>query len=109
LTRSKRILGWYYHAWDGQPIIALDEDLPRSPRLGRCVLAEKLAHHEVGATDSLVYSLSDEAYSLRQMGRARAETKALRRAAEILIPTKELAQAIREGLTTIDELSQRFN
>lgn len=108
LTRSKRILGWYYHAWDGQPIIALDKDLPRVPRLERCVLAEELAHHEVGATGSLVYSTSDETYVLRRTDRARDEARALRRAAEILIPTEELAQAIREGCTTIHELSDRF-
>lgn len=108
LTQSKRILGWYFRAWDGQPIIALDKDLPRYPRLERCILAEEIAHHETGATGNLVYRTSDESYVLRQIDRARDESRALRRAAELLIPTQSLAQAIKAGCNSVDELANRF-
>jgi len=108
LTNSGRILGWYFRAWDGQPVIALDKDLPRYPRLERCILAEEFAHHETGATGSLIYRISDDRYQSHQIDRARDETRALRRAAEILIPTNELADAILSGCTSIDDLANRF-
>lgn len=105
LTRSKRILGWYYRAWDGQPIIALDVDLQTNPILGRCVLAEEYGHHKTGSTGCIIHA---GAYSLTRANRARDESRAVRYAAELLIPTRELAEAIQKGCTSTHDLADHF-
>src|SRR5690606_15003722 len=53
LDQKNGLLGLYFRAQDGTPIIILDKHLERNPRVERCVLAEEVFHHFTGVTYSI--------------------------------------------------------
>lgn len=108
LSSTGKILGYYCHARDGTPLIMLDESLCTRPRLLRCVLAEELGHHLTvpqGHPAGMGYSVL-ERDNLMQL--SLDEARALRWAANCLIPTDELAFAAKRGLVLAHELAEHF-
>lgn len=106
LTRSMRKLGYYYRTEEGQPVILLDESLKTNPRRHRCVLAEELGHYFCGTTGPV---LQLSRYSpLAGQARGKDEHRGLRWAANFLIPTPELAEAAKKGLSLAHELADFF-
>ena len=98
VTEDKRLpspfRGLYLCNAQGSQIV-LRPGLVESERA--CVLAEELAHHEQGAGD------------LRTMGYvalSRQETRAIAQAITLLVPFKELMQALQSGARNAAELGE---
>lgn len=111
LTRRRTVLGWYFRTPDGEPVIALDESLPARPRLERCVLAEEVGHHFTVPTSGLSmtsFSTNLHRLALEKRNRRQDEARAIRWAANYLIPTTELASAVRSGIVGVNELAEYF-
>jgi len=87
------------------PVITISNEIPEwSPKF-RCLLAEELGHHftTIGAKFSQPH--------LRYRDRiivTKTEYRAMRWAAEYLIPLDKLIRATRSGLYSIWELSEHF-
>lgn len=101
-----KLLGMYCRSPKGRPVIALDERLQYRVPLGRSVLAEEIAHYyTVPTADHLNHG---PGVSLNGPSVWRDESRAMRLAANMLIPTEQLAIAARKGLTSCHELAQYF-
>lgn len=108
LTRRKSILGWYIPDMDGERVILLDESLLTKPRLERCVLAEELGHHFALQVSGLSVAYGLHHAALQRRNRRQNEARAVRWAANYLIPSAALADAIRSGLRRVDEFADYF-
>ena len=88
------------------PYIGLDYSLHSDRRLHRCVLAEELGHHFTTAGQHITkryYSTQD------RLTLDKIEYKALRWAANHLIPEDDLLDVIASGLCEIWELAEEFD
>ncbi|WP_052299146.1 ImmA/IrrE family metallo-endopeptidase [Thermaerobacter marianensis] len=104
LLPSKGLLGLYLRTPHGAAIV-LDSSLPANPRLERCVMAEELGHHfTVPVTSTFVACTSATARTSYR----RDEARALRWACDHLMPLDQFLQAMREGVSTVEELADYF-
>ncbi len=101
LTRSLNILGWYYLTRDGEPVIALEEGLQKDRRECRVVLAEEYAHHVTTPVGTLAPTYIVHP-SQNRVNRWRDESRAVRAAADLLIPTSELREVLSKELAPVD-------
>lgn len=88
------------------PFIGLDYSLHSDRRLHRCVMAEEIGHHFTSAGAPVVkrrFSNSD------RLSIDKIEYKALRWAANFLVPEDDLLDAIRDGLCELWELAEEFD
>lgn len=106
LDGERKLLGMYFRSASGQPVIALDENLQHRIPLARCVLAEELGHYWTAPTADHLNCACET--SLNKQARWQDEKRALRKAANLLIPTEKLAQAGRRGLFLAHELAEHF-
>jgi Zn-dependent peptidase ImmA (M78 family) len=98
--------GIYLCEDDMPPIIGLDSTLQHSMPALRCVLAEELGHHFTSAG----YCLPRKFYSFYERNNiTRAEYKALKWAANYLMPEHDLLDVIRDGLYEKWEIAEYFN
>lgn len=101
-----KIRGAYYLAPDNRSSIVLNESLVEEGFEYRSVLAEELGHHFTSAGETP--SLFSMTYSDR-VQRDRTESKAIRWAADFLIPTELLLLRIEDcSVSSIDELADAF-
>ena len=87
------------------PVIGLKHSLVLSRTRFRCILAEELGHHFTtppGTTISRCFHYQD------RVRVSRAEYRAMRWAAEWLMPADKLAEAITHGVSGIPELADYF-
>ena len=104
LTRG--LNGFYIWEQDCPPYIALSFSLKSNYRLHRCVLAEELGHHFT----SIGERFSQKHHSLQdRLTIDKIEYKALRWAANFLVPEDDLLDAIRDGLCELWELAEEFD
>ena len=98
--------GFYYTAPDCSPIIGLDHSLHSNYRLHRCVMAEELGHH---FTSSGVRIAKRHCSTQDRLTIDKIEYKALRWAANFLVPENDLLDAIASGLIEVWELAEDFD
>lgn len=104
LLPGKGLLGLYVRTEHGAAIV-LDSSLPANPRLERCVMAEEMGHHyTVPGTSAFVACTSA---TLRTAHR-RDEARAIRWACDYLIPVNDFLGALREGVTSVEDLADLF-
>lgn len=97
------LLGFYFAEPGIAPAITLSPALEHRPALMRCVFAEELGHHFTSAGDMLFAPYRS------YMGRvllSKAEKRALRWAAEVLIPPIELLRVM--GQEGVESLTEHF-
>jgi len=100
------VRGLYWAPQGIPPVIWLDKSLEYNHRLLRCVMAEELGHHFTTAGDCLCRTY----FNYRdRLAVSRAEYRALRWAAEYLIPKKRLHKALRAGNDTLWGLAEIFD
>lgn len=88
------------------PIIGISNKLFECSPQFRCVLAEELGHHFTTVGNNL----PKQFYHYRdRLTVSKAEYRALRWAAEYLIPVDKLNLALRNGITCVWELTEYFN
>lgn len=100
------ILGIYWSAGEHCQVIGLDNTLETDTKLLRCVFAEELGHHFTTAEkciSTVCLNYRDRLYINR------SEFKALRWAAEYLMPESKIKMAFRKGFTESWDLSEYFN
>ncbi|HHV61111.1 MAG TPA: ImmA/IrrE family metallo-endopeptidase [Firmicutes bacterium] len=100
------VRGIYVYEPGLPPVIGLAHDLLGNRREFRTVLGEEIGHHvtTVGSCLPCVhYHYSD------RVNISRAEYRALRWAANYLMPEDKLLQAFRRGITEIWELAECFD
>lgn len=105
LDQKNGLLGLYFRAQDGTPIIILDKHLERNPRVERCVLSEEVFHHFTGVTYSIFNP--HRCYGTAVLSQ-KNEHVAKRRSSEFLMPTPDFREAIRRGRRTIHDLIEYF-
>lgn len=105
LYASEGRLGMFFRDAGGRPIIILDTSLLTQPRLERCILAEEIGHYFTTPTSTffVVHFSYSAAVTL-----SRDDSRALRWASNYLMPTPALAEAVKRGLRTVDELAEHF-
>lgn len=96
-----------YWAPDGiPPVIWLDKSLEHHPRLLRCVMAEELGHHFTTTGNCLCRTY----FNYRdRLAVSKAEYRALKWAAEYLIPKRQLQKALRVRNDTLWDLAELFD
>lgn len=100
------LLGMFTRDKHNRPIIVLDPSLQSNPPLERSVLGEEVGHFktEPVASACTVYFCYTQAILL-----SRDDRKALRWACnEYFMPNPMLAEAIRKGYRSVDELAEYF-
>jgi len=103
---EKPILGIYTALPDLPPIIGLDVSLRSQNSVLRCVLAEELGHYFT----SVGVCITREFYQYsKRIAISRAEYRALRWAANHLIPEDDLLDILKQGLYKPWELAEHFN
>jgi len=104
LTRG--LNGFYIWEKDCPPHIALSFSLNSNYRLHRCVLAEELGHHftSIGERSSQKHHSLQDRLTIDKI-----EYKALRWAANFLVPEDDLLDALRDGLYELWELVEEFD
>lgn len=100
------VRGFYVYEPGMPPVIGLANDLFNNYREFRCVLAEELGHHFTTAGRFL--PCIHHHYSDR-VNIGRAEYRAMKWAANYLIPEDKLRAAFRRGITQVWELTEHFN
>lgn len=100
------VKGLYWAPPGLAPLIALDHSLTHNNSLLRTVLAEELGHHFTTADDCLCRTYCN--YQDR-LSISKAEHKALKWAAEYLMPNRELQKAIKHGIQEKWELAEYFD
>jgi len=101
----KKIHG-FYSISDNRPQIVMNESLSEESAAYRCVLAEELGHHFTSPVEAL--PRSGMAYYDR-LQHERIESKAVRWAADFLIPTEQLLSRIEDcSVSCIQELANTF-
>lgn len=97
--------GIYINSPGMPPIIGISKSLFESSPQFRCVLAEELGHHFTTVGDNL----PQQCYHYRdRLTVSKAEYRALRWAAEYLIPKKQLQQTLQSN-NTLWDLAELFN
>lgn len=104
LQPTKGVLGLYVRDERG-PAIILDTSLPANPRLERCVMAEELGHHFTVPTTSVFAAFPSATLRTSHL---RDEARALRWACDQLMPVDQFLQALREGVTSVEDLADYF-
>lgn len=103
---NQQLLGMYFRTPTGVPVIVLDESLINRIKTARTVLAEELAHYwTVPMVDHMNCRVDDP---LTKVNVWRDESRALRLATNLLIPTVELVAALNKGVYSHHELSEYF-
>lgn len=100
------INGMYLHMPNCQPVIYLSLRLRSNRCLHRCVLAEELGHHFTSTGERIAkkhFSTQD------RLSIDKCEYKALRWAANHLVPEDALLDVIRGGLCEVWELAEDFD
>jgi Zn-dependent peptidase ImmA (M78 family) len=95
----------YFSFRSHSPLILLSSRLRHDPPLYRCVFAEELGHHFTSCGDSLPhkhYRYHD------RLNITRVEHRALLWAAQYLIPSKDLFQALQKDIREDWELAEHF-
>lgn len=100
------IRGMYWDSAIKPPVIFLDNSLEKNIRLLRCVMAEELGHHFTLDRDCLCRTYFNYRDRLTV---SRAEYRALRWAAEYLIPMRQLDKALKKGTDTLWNLAELFD
>jgi len=103
---AQKIHGIYCCLPGQKPIIGLSLALSGNYRLHRCVLSEELGHHFTSTGDQAIkrhYCIQD------RLSIDKIEYKALRWAANFLVPENDLLDAIASGLCEIWELAEEFD
>lgn len=107
LDEDGKLLGMYFRSpRRNRPIIALNESLTCRVKLARCVLAEEIGHY--WCSPMVDHVNAGESAGLEMQALWRDEYRALRMAANLLIPTEALAEAVRRGIFSLHELSEHF-
>lgn len=102
----KGLNGFYIWEAGFPPYIALSYSLASNYRLHRCVFAEELGHHFT----SVGQRFSQKHHSLQdRITIDKVEYKAIRWAANHLVPEDGLLDAIRDGLCELWELAEEFD
>lgn len=101
----KPLLGIYMCRTETPPVIGLSKSIHTS-RERRCIMAEELGHHFTTVERCIPKEFS--CYSTR-MNISRAEYRALRWAADFLIPENNLLDIISQGLYEPWELAEYYN
>jgi Zn-dependent peptidase ImmA (M78 family) len=99
------VKGIYYVEEHEPPVIGLDKSLKSDTSMLRCILAEELGHHftTVGCCiPREFYNYSDRLHI------SKVEFKAMRWAAEYLVPENDLLDVIGSGLYEPWELAEHF-
>ena len=91
---------------NGKAFIGLDKSLKKNIPYMRCVLAEEIGHYYTTVGDHLPVTLFHYAHRITL---SQAEHKALRWAAEYLMPADEIRMAYAEGLREPWEFAERFD
>ncbi|MDF2857248.1 MAG: hypothetical protein K0Q87_3099 [Neobacillus sp.] len=100
------IRGIYFTEESLPPIIGLDNSLSGDTPLLRCILAEELGHHFT----TVGYYIPREFYNYSdRLHISKIEYKAMRWAAEYLVPENDLLDVIGSGLYEPWELAEHFN
>lgn len=96
----------YFTVFEESPYIVISESLQKRPLHLRCVLAEELGHYftSAGIGVPVIHVLYRGRVKLTQ-----DEYRALRWAAQYLIPLNRLIQAIRSGIRQLWELAEYFH
>ena len=100
------INGMYLQMPDCQPVIFLSLKVHSDYRLHRCVLAEELGHHFTSSGERIAkkhHSMQD------RLSIDKCEYKALRWAANQLVPENDLLDAITSGVEELWELAEEFD
>ena len=100
------INGMYLQMPDCQPVIYLSLKVHSDYRLHRCVLAEELGHHFTSSGERIAkkhHSMQD------RLSIDKCEYKALRWAANQLVPENDLLDAITSGVEELWELAEEFD
>ncbi len=96
----------FYSMFQNQPQIVMNECLPEGSAEYRCVLAEELGHHFTSPVEALPRSGIPYYERLQH---DRVESKAVRWAADFLIPTELLLHRIEDcSVSCIQELADAF-
>lgn len=106
LRLKSPIKGFYCKEPGCFPFIGLDHSLHSDLRLHRCVMAEEIGHHFTSSGEPVVkrrFSSSD------RLSIDKIEYKALRWAANYLVPENNLLDALRDGLCEVWELAEEFD
>jgi Zn-dependent peptidase ImmA (M78 family) len=104
---SYPLMGIYLHESDKVPIIGLSTFIS-SNAVRRCIMAEELGHHFTSAGISIPGKY--EFYSfIERTEISKTEYKALKWAANYLMPEHDLLNVIRSGLYEKWELADHFN
>jgi Zn-dependent peptidase ImmA (M78 family) len=99
------INGLYYAADDLSPAIGLAKRIENDQSLLRCVFAEELGHHFTSVGDYLPKECYNYADRLKV---SKIEYRAMRWAAQYLMPLDKLYVCFHEGIVTMWELADYF-
>ena len=100
------VMGLYWVAGDMPPLVGLDKSLVNNTPLLRTVFAEELGHHFTSAGTCI----PKEFYNYtNRLTISKAEYKALKWAANYLIPENDFLDALRDGLYEPWEFAEFFN
>ncbi len=91
---------------DGKPLIGLSHSLEKDRRYKRCVLAEEIGHYYTTVGNYLPVTLF---HYKHRLDLSRAEYKAIKWAAEYLMPIDEIRKAFQDGLWEAWEFAERFD
>ena len=112
LRRAGDIQGLYVIDPRAGPIIVLDLGLLSQPKLHRCIAAHELGHHfrppRTSFKNVIAFYRSNQ-YTNYQITISQDEHRALRWATELLMPSKAVCVAIKEGYNTIHLLADYFS
>lgn len=99
------INGLYYADTGLPPAIGIASRIENNQALLRCVLAEELGHHFTSVGNHLPKECYNNSDRLRV---SKIEYKAMKWAAQYLIPLDKLYSCFHEGIVTIWELAEYF-
>lgn len=105
LDPASGLLGLYIREECGAAIV-LDTSLTSNPRLERCVLAEELGHHYTAPITSVFTAYASATF---RTSHSRDEARALRWACDYLMPVDKFLRALREGVTSVEDLADLFD
>jgi Zn-dependent peptidase ImmA (M78 family) len=91
------------------PIILLDKSLHSNLKTHRCVAAHELGHHFHPPRSGIIVFHSNNYSSQQGITIHQDENKALRWSTELLMPSKEVWAAIKNGYDSVSALADYFN
>lgn len=100
------VQGLYWAPSSSAPVIGLDNKLENNMPLCRCIIAEELGHHFTLGQNCLQCTY----FNYRdRLATSKAEYRALKWAANYLMPEDKLREAFRAGCREVWQLADYFN